>query len=134
MLIADDSAPYRRAASDVVRGARGFELTGVARSGGEAVELTEKLDPDLVLIDVRMPGMNGIEAARAIAAAHPDTVVVLVSAWVDVDLPASAASCGAAATLRKRDLKPQVLADLWERLGTDIGTRSVHASATRGEA
>jgi two-component system, NarL family, invasion response regulator UvrY len=117
VLIADDSAPYRRAASDVVRGAEGFELTGVARSGDEAVALTVKLDPDLVLLDVRMPGMNGIEAARAIAAACPKTVVVLVSSWAEVDLPAGASQCGAAATLRKRDLRPGVLVELWREHG-----------------
>jgi DNA-binding NarL/FixJ family response regulator len=126
VLIADDSAPYRRAASDVVRDTEGFELTGVARSGDEAVALTEKLEPDLVLLDVRMPGMSGIEAARAIAAVRPDAVVVLVSSWADVDLPAGAKRCGAAASLPKRDLKPGVLAELWRRHGrpvADIGTR-----------
>ena len=79
-----------------------------------------------MLLDVRMPGMSGIDAARKIAAVRPDAVVVLVSSWADVDLPADAKRCGAAASLPKRNLKPSVLAELWRRHGrpgADIGTR-----------
>jgi chemotaxis response regulator CheB len=112
VLVVDDSVPCRRAASDVVRTAHGFELTGAARSGAEAVVLTERLRPDLVLLDVRMNGMNGFEAARQILRLRPETVVVLVSAW-----GAETLGSGAVATLHKRDLKPTVLNELWAEHG-----------------
>jgi chemotaxis response regulator CheB len=117
VLVVDDSVPCRRAASDVVRTAHGFELTGAARSGAEAVVMTERLRPDLVLLDVRMDGMNGFEAARRILHVRPKTVVVLVSAWGAETLGSGARGCGAVATLHKRDLKPTVLNELWAEHG-----------------
>ena len=117
VLVVDDSVPCRRAASDVVRVADGFELTGAARSGAEAVALTEWLQPDLVLLDVRMNGMNGFETARQILRRRPETVVVLVSAWAEETLGTGARGCGAVAALHKRDLKPTVLDELWAEHG-----------------
>ena len=117
VLVVDDSVPCRRAASDVVRVAEGFELTGAARSGAEAVAMTEKLQPDLVLLDVRMRGMNGFETARQILELRPETVVVLVSAWAEETLGKGARGCGAVTTLHKRDLKPTVLNELWVEHG-----------------
>jgi chemotaxis response regulator CheB len=117
VLVVDDNVPCRRAASDVVRVADGFELSGAARSGAEAVVMTEKLHPDLVLLDVRMNGMNGFEAARQILRRRPETVVVLVSAWGEETLGNGARGCGAVATLHKRDLKPTVLNELWAEHG-----------------
>ena len=63
MLVVDDNVPCRRAAADVVRHADGFELTGTARSGEEAVRLSETLEPDLILLDVIMPDADGGEVA-----------------------------------------------------------------------
>ena len=117
VVVVDDSADCRRAAADVVRVAEGFELAGAARSGAEAVALTERLQPDLVLLDIRMREMNGYEAARQILELRPETVVVLVSAWAEESIAGAAARCGAAAMLHKRDLKPTVLGELWSRHG-----------------
>ena len=118
VLVVDDSVPCRRAASDVVRVSDGFELSGAARSGAEAVVMTEKLHPDLVLLDVRMNGMSGFEAARQILERRPETVVVLVSAWGEETLGNGARGCGAVATLHKRDLRPTVLNELWAEHGS----------------
>ena len=117
VLVVDDSVPCRRAASDVVRLADGFELTGAARSGAEGVAMAASLRPDLVLLDVRMAGINGFEASRQIVQRRPETVVVLVSAWAEEALGSGARGCGAVATLHKRDLKPTVLGELWARHG-----------------
>lgn len=117
VLVVDDSVPCRRAAADVVRLADGFELTGAARSGAEAVAMAASLQPDLVLLDVRMAGINGFEASRQIVQRRPETVVVLVSAWAEEALGSGARGCGAVATLHKRDLKPTVLGQLWARHG-----------------
>jgi DNA-binding NarL/FixJ family response regulator len=77
VLVADDQEPFRRAARAVVAAAPGFTLVGEASSGEEAVELAAALLPDLVLLDVRMPGIGGAEAARQIVA----PLVVLVSTY-----------------------------------------------------
>ena len=118
VVVVDDSVPCRRAASDVVRLSDGFELSGVACSGAEAIALTEKVEPDLVLLDIRMREMNGFEATRRILELRPETVVVLVSAWAEESIAGAAERCGAAAMVHKHDLKPAVLGELWSRHGT----------------
>jgi DNA-binding NarL/FixJ family response regulator len=105
VLVADDQEPFRRAARAVVAAAPGFTLVGEASSGEEAVELAAALLPDLVLLDVRMPGIGGAEAARQIAA----PLVVLVSTY-------PAAGVIDAAPLRflpKEDFGPSALRALW---------------------
>ena len=64
VLVADDQAPFRRAARSVVGATTDFELVGEASSGEEAVALVGSLRPDLVLMDIAMDGIGGIEAAR----------------------------------------------------------------------
>ena len=78
VLIVDDQAPFRRAAAAVVRVTGGFEVVGEAGSGKEAVDLAGALVPNLVLMDINMGGINGIEAAPRITAALPQVVVVLL--------------------------------------------------------
>jgi DNA-binding NarL/FixJ family response regulator len=117
VVVVDDSVHCRRAASDVVRLSVGFELSGVAGSGAEAIVLTGKVEPDLVLLDIRMREMSGFEAARRILELRPQTVVVLVSAWADESIAGAVERCGAAAMLHKRDLKPAVLGELWSLHG-----------------
>jgi DNA-binding NarL/FixJ family response regulator len=109
VLVADDQAPFRRAARSVVRATAGFELVAEAVSGEEAMALADELEPDLVLMDVRMPGIGGIEATTRIAAAHPRTLTVLLSTYRAEDLPAAARSCGAAAYVHKSEFGPSLL-------------------------
>jgi two-component system, NarL family, invasion response regulator UvrY len=117
VLIADDQAPFRSAARAVVGIAPGFEIVGEAESGEAAVELAEELKPDLVLMDIHLPGISGIEAARRIAGSSPLTVTFLVSSYQADDLPAEARSSGAAAYINKEDFEAQLLSDLWESRG-----------------
>ena len=112
VLVVDDHAPFRRAASNVIATAPGFELAGEAASGERAVELAAALDPDIVLLDVNMPGIGGIEAARRIAAHGSDTVIVLVSSDRPHELPDAARTCGAAASVNKADFGQELLARL----------------------
>ena len=122
VLIADDQAPFRSAARAVVGIAPGFEVVGEAESGEAAVELVEALEPDLVLMDIHLPGISGIEATRRIAGSRPLTVTFLVSSYQADDLPAEARSSGAAAYINKEDFEAQLLSELWKSRG-DAGWR-----------
>lgn len=114
VLVVDDQAPFRSAAKAVLRRSNCFELAGEAASGQEAVRLVDELRPALVLMDINMPGMNGIEATRLITASHPDVVVFLCSTYDVADLPADAAASGAGAYVNKETFGADALRRLWE--------------------
>jgi two-component system invasion response regulator UvrY len=109
VLVADDQAPFRRAAKAVVGATPGFELVAEAESGEEAVELARSLQPDLVLLDIHMPGIGGIEASRRIAGTADGAVTVLLSSYRQKDLPHEARSYGAASYVHKEDFGPRLL-------------------------
>jgi two-component system, NarL family, invasion response regulator UvrY len=113
VLAVDDQPIFRRVARSLIEATPGFEQVGEAASGPEALELAADLRPDLVLVDVRMQGMDGIETARRLGEVDPHAVVVLISMEEVPDLPASAAAVGAAAYLRKQDLSSRTLRDVW---------------------
>jgi DNA-binding NarL/FixJ family response regulator len=117
VLVVDDQAPFRAAARAVVARVAGFELAGEATSGEEAVELVERIRPGVVLMDINMGAMNGLEATKIITAAHPETLVILVSTYTEADMPPEARSCGAAAYVNKDELSPRVVRRLWEAGG-----------------
>ncbi len=114
VLVVDDQAPFRLAARAVLRRLDGFEFAGEARSGPEAIELVNALHPALILMDIQMPQMNGIEATRRIVAEHPDIVVILCSTQDPNDLPGDAALSGAIAYVSKEHLSAAAILELWE--------------------
>ena len=118
VLIVDDQKPFRSAARAVVSATPGFEVVDEAESGEEAIELVDRLTPGLVLMDINMPGISGIEAARHITGEHPEVVVMLLSTYQAADLPRDARDCGAAAYVNKEDFGPKVMQDLWAGRGT----------------
>ena len=117
VLVVDDQAPFRAAARAVLSRIAEFDLVGEAASGEEAVAMAADLHPDLVLMDINMGEMNGIEATRRVTATHPTTMVILVSTYAAEDLPADARSSGAAAYVHKDELSPRLLRRLWETGG-----------------
>jgi DNA-binding NarL/FixJ family response regulator len=114
VLIVDDQPPFRAVARTVVGLAPGFEVVAEAESGEAAVESAAATRPGLVLMDINLPDINGIEATRRITAANPATVVVLLSTYDADSVPADAASCGAARYVHKEDLSPAVLREVWD--------------------
>jgi two-component system invasion response regulator UvrY len=113
VLVVDDQAPFRTAARLVVRATRGFEVVGEAKSGEEALEAVARLNPQLVLMDINMEGMGGIEASRRIRADHAGTKVILLSTYDEDDLPADARTCGAIAYVHKERFGPDILENTW---------------------
>jgi DNA-binding NarL/FixJ family response regulator len=117
VLAVDDQPIFLRAARQLIVDTPGFEQVGEATSGSEALEMAAVLRPDLVLLDVRMPGMDGIETARRMVALDARAVVVLVSLEETPELPASLATVGAAVHLRKQDLSTRALQEIWTAYG-----------------
>jgi two-component system, NarL family, invasion response regulator UvrY len=113
VLVADDQSPFRRAARAVLSAMVEFELVGEATSGEEAVDAAARLTPDLVLMDVHMRGIGGIEAARRIHAAQPATKVVLVSSYRGDDIAPAMAESGAVGFLPKDSFGAAALRELW---------------------
>ncbi len=97
VLIADDHLLFTEALEAILSGDQRIEVAGRARDGGEAVELTKTLDPDLVLMDVSMPVLDGIEATREIRAAGSDTAILMLTgsnSRADVDGAREAGASG----------------------------------------
>jgi CheY-like chemotaxis protein len=102
VLVVDDAPHVRRMLASMLE-LEGFEVVAEAGDAGEAVARAEETDPDVVVVDYRMPGTDGIEAARRIRDRRPEQVTVLYTAFVDGDLERRAAEAGVALVLRKED-------------------------------
>lgn len=124
VLIVDDQAPFLAALRAVVARLSEFTLVGEATSGEQAVELAAATQPDLVLMDINMGGIDGLEATSQIVDARPETLVVLVSTYTVEQLPPHARTCGAVAYLNKDELSPRAVRRIWAD-GGDDGWRAV---------
>jgi DNA-binding NarL/FixJ family response regulator len=122
-MIVDDQPPFRAAARAVVTRVDGFDLVAEVESGEAAVEASDSFEPDLVLMDINMGELDGIEATRRIVAAHPDTKVILVSTYGADELPAGARTSGAMAYVNKDELSPRIVRRIWEAGGDPAWAR-----------
>ena len=101
LVIADDHPVYRDGLARLLSAIGGFDVVGVAADGAEAVELVASLAPDVVVMDIRMPNLDGIEATRRITAASPSTGVVVLSMFEEDELVFAAVRAGARGYLLK---------------------------------
>jgi two-component system, NarL family, invasion response regulator UvrY len=115
VLIVDDQLPFRAVARTVIGLTAGFEVSGEAETGEDAVAQADAQPPDLVLMDINLPGINGIEATRRIRATHPEVAVVLLSTYSEADLPDDAREVGAIAYVHKEDFGPALVRELWQQ-------------------
>jgi DNA-binding NarL/FixJ family response regulator len=113
VLIVDDQEPFRLAARMVVELTDGFEVAGEAQTGEDAVTMADDLQPDLVLMDVNLPGINGVDATRQILSTSDTVVVLLLSTYEEAEYAPRAAECGAAAYIPKSAFGPDRLESAW---------------------
>lgn len=112
VLIVDDQPPFREAARMVIELTDGYEVAGEAVSGEESLEMVAELRPDLVLMDINLPGIDGIEATQRITAEHPGVTVLVLSTYEAEEYEPRALAAGAAGFIGKSDLSPDVLAEV----------------------
>jgi DNA-binding NarL/FixJ family response regulator len=115
VLAVDDQHSFLAVLRDLLRRTERLEWVGEADSGEMAIGLAERLQPDVVLLDVRMPGLGGIETARRIKALYPSTLVVLISTVHPDELPLDLAYGGTDAVIWKSELEPKLLDETWLR-------------------
>jgi DNA-binding NarL/FixJ family response regulator len=111
VLIVDDQAPFRGAMAAVVDATDGFVVIGLASSGEESLIVAAELLPDLVLMDVNLPGIDGIEATRRLTDITDGPVVLLLSTYDEDQFDLD--GCGAAAYIAKAALDPDRLSESW---------------------
>ena len=114
VLIVDDQEPFREASRMVVEMTDGFVVVGEAGDGEEAVRMAGELRPDIVIMDVQMPGMNGIEATRTIAAMDQPPRVLVMSTHESGDFGGPALDAGALAFMPKAEFGMDALVEFWE--------------------
>jgi len=117
VLVVDDQLLFRQVAHEVIDATEEFAMLGEAASGAHALAAVTELSPDLVLLDVRMPEMDGIETATLMHAKDPRCVIILITVEEPPNLPAGLSSCGAAELVRKQDFGPALLRRVWRAHG-----------------
>ena len=121
VLVVDDQEPFRAAMSAVVELTDGFAVVGTVASGEESVVAARELAPDLVLMDVNLPGIDGIEATRQIRALPAAPVVVLLSTYDEDEFELE--GCGASAYVAKAAFSPDRLSEVWAAAVDERGNR-----------
>jgi DNA-binding NarL/FixJ family response regulator len=113
VLIVDDQEPFRVAARMVIEATEGFEVVGEVSTGERSIQAAAELDPDLILMDVNLPGVDGLETTRRILATSRRVVILILSTYEDAEYGPRAIEAGAAGYIPKSDFGPDRLADGW---------------------
>jgi DNA-binding NarL/FixJ family response regulator len=113
VLLVDDQAPFLRAMGAVVEETAGFEVVGEALSGEESILVAAQLLPDFVLMDVNLPGMDGLEATRRLRDRRSPPAVLLLSTYDDDAGVHFVAECGAVAYVTKSAFGSDRLQEAW---------------------
>jgi len=106
VLIVDDHALIRRGLSDLLGAAEGIEVIGAIDSGAQAAAVVTNLEPDIVLMDLSMPGLDGIEATREVLLVRPETKVIMLTSFSENARILAALEVGAIGYLLK-DTEPE---------------------------
>lgn len=114
VLIVDDQTPFREASRMVVEMTDGFDVVGEAVNGLAALALVADLEPDLVLMDVQMPGIDGIETTRRISSIPDPPAVLVMSTHESQDYVGMAVAAGAVGFIPKSQFSFDMLAEMWE--------------------
>jgi len=109
VLVVDDHAFIRRGVTSILRSFPEWELCGEAENGEEAVRLADDLKPEVIIMDVSMPVLNGIEATKIISKAHPEIKIVLLTLHDSAELLRSGFRAGARGYLLKSDAEQELL-------------------------
>ena len=126
VLLVDDQPLFRDVARSMLERDGRFEVVGEASDGARAVEKVGECAPDVVLMDINMPVMTGLQATRRIKARHPDQNIILTSITGEIDFPDMAEKAGALAFIEKRNLSTNILSGM---LGPDPPPGSLPLSA-----
>ena len=102
IVLCDDHELVRRGLKSLLHGVPGYEVVGEAGDADEAVKVVDELDPDVVVMDVRLPARSGIEACRDIRSAHPDTRVLMLTSYADDEALFSSIMAGASGFVLKQ--------------------------------
>ena len=113
VLIVDDQEPFRSASRMVVEMTDGFEVAGEAETGEEGVALAAELEPDLVLMDVMLPGIDGLEATRQITGTDNAALVLVMSTHESDEFAEAATEAGAIGFIPKSQFGMDELAQAW---------------------
>jgi DNA-binding NarL/FixJ family response regulator len=109
VLIVDDHAFIRRGVETILESSPEWQVCGEASNGNDAIRLANQLSPEVVLMDVTMPGMNGLEATRIIRKEHPDVKVILLTLHESSEVLRSGFRAGANGYLLKADAEEELM-------------------------